>query len=67
MSDRKPIRLRAELHESVMTERRGQFRIICGCRWESEFGTPEAVEAAYDAHLAYVDAEVAATGSAGAL
>jgi hypothetical protein len=51
--DRKPIRLTG--HASVMTERRGLFRVICGCGWTSDFAAPDFVEMDHDRHLAAVD------------
>lgn len=48
-------RLSGERHESVLTERLGQFRVICGCGWTSDFARVEDVERDHDAHLREVD------------
>lgn len=37
-----------------MTERRGLFRVICGCGWVSDFAAIPFVEADHDAHLGEV-------------
>ncbi len=47
-------RLVAASHEAVMTERRGLFRVICGCGWVSDFAAIPFVEADHDAHLGEV-------------
>ena len=52
---RRVVRINGDRHESVLTELRGQFRVICGCRWSSDFGRMEDVERDHDAHLREVD------------
>ena len=42
-------------HDSVLTERYGKFRVICGCNWSSDYGRAEDVERDHDAHLRNVD------------
>lgn len=44
-------RLDAATHESVMTEKRGLFRIICGCGWTSDFADEALIETDFDAHM----------------
>jgi hypothetical protein len=46
-----PIRLNGDRHESVLTERLGKFRVICGCGWTSDFAEVEEVEHDHAMHF----------------
>ncbi len=46
-----PRRTRLTCPDSVLTERRGKFRVLCGCRWVSDWGDVEDVERDHDAHI----------------